>query len=255
MAFETVRTRRAGMAAWQRGDLKRAYAVLLPIGETANDSECHFILGQILAKGADGLPVDRSAAIGWLDFAVRGKQEAARKPLGDLMATASAKEIARGKRLSFVNQQRLLNHENHSPNAVDPQVLDDLSGMSLERMLELGSRLNNGDGYPTDYAAAFACFSHAADLGDRIGQYNRGVSLYAGKGVDADPVEALRWFRAAAEQDFGAAATMAGVMLTKGEGAAQNGALGLTYLEKAARLGDSQGMTLLNVLRSGGKLV
>ncbi|HEY4163256.1 MAG TPA: tetratricopeptide repeat protein [Dongiaceae bacterium] len=254
LQFGTARTRQAGLAAWRNGDLKRAYEILLPIAETADDSECHFIVGQVLAMGAADLPADRSAAIGWLDFASRGQHEAARAPLKEMLSRSSETEIAEGKRRSFAHQQKLINHQNGKPDAASPEVTAGLSEMAAAEAEDLGERLLNGVNVPVDYAAAFRCFAQAAASGHPKAQFNAGVSLYAGKGVLRDLAAAFGWFQASAEQGYGAAATMAGVMLVKGEGIGQDRERGLAYLQKASDLGDAQGRSALAALRSGATL-
>jgi TPR repeat protein len=69
-----------------------------------------------------------------------------------------------------------------------------------------------------------------------------------------DFAAAFRWFQAAAEQDYAGAATMAGVMLIKGEGTQEDRGRGLAYLQKASDLGDAQGRSALAALRNGATL-
>jgi TPR repeat protein len=254
MQFGAGRQRAVGLAAWRSGDLKRAYEILLPLAETTNDPESHFVVGRILASGTEDHPADKSGAIGWLDFAARGQHEMARTALKAVLSQSSEAEIAEGKRQSFVHQQKLLNHQNGKPEAASPEVTAGLGEMAAAEAEDLGERLLNGVNLPVDYAAAFRCIVHAAALGHPVAQFNAGVSLYAGKGVLRDFAAAFRWFQAAAEQDYAGAATMAGVMLIKGEGTQEDRARGLAYLQKASDLGDAQGRSALAALRNGATL-
>jgi TPR repeat protein len=254
MQFGAARSREAGLAAWRNGDLKRAYEILLPIAETTDDPECRFVIGRILVTGAEGVPADRSAAIGWLDFASRGQHGPARAALDEILPSSDETEIAEGKRQSFTHQQILLNHQNGMPETASPEVTAGLGEMTGAEAEDLGERLLNGVKLPVDYAAAFRCFAKAAASGHPKAQFNAGVSLYAGKGVLRDFAAAFHWFQAAAEQNFPTAATLAGVMLMKGEGIQQDKPRGMAYLQKASDLGDAQGQAALKALRSGATL-
>src|SRR6185436_2947590 len=54
--------------------------------------------------------------------------------------------------------------------------------------------LLNGDGGPQDLPGAAAWFKRAAQRDVVDAQYNLGLMYEAGRGVDRNPREALRWF-------------------------------------------------------------
>nr|WP_255607719.1 tetratricopeptide repeat protein [Ancylobacter sp. Lp-2] len=79
------------------------------------------------------------------------------------------------------------------------------AGGNVRAMHNLGVML--ADGAAPDYAGAAVWFQQAASYGVRDSQYNLGVLYARGFGVDADPVQAWRWFSlAAARGDQEAAA-------------------------------------------------
>jgi len=53
-----------------------------------------------------------------------------------------------------------------------------------------------------DYATALEEWRPLAEKGMIEAQYNLGLLYFNGHGVDADPVEALKWYLAAAEQGY-----------------------------------------------------
>ena len=63
----------------------------------------------------------------------------------------------------------------------------------------------------------------AADQGHAVAQFNLGVHYYNGKGVPQDDVEALAWYRKAAEQWYADALYNLGVMYSTGRGVPQDG--------------------------------
>lgn len=74
----------------------------------------------------------------------------------------------------------------------------------------------HGEGVEHDQVEAVKWYRMAAEQGDATAQNNLGDAYHLGKGVEQDQVEAVRWFRMAAEQ-FHAAAKMQ--LLTLGEDA------------------------------------
>ncbi|MEF3366529.1 tetratricopeptide repeat protein [Methylocystis sp. 9N] len=86
-----------------------------------------------------------------------------------------------------------------------------------------------------DFAAAFKQLKPLADKGDARAQADLGVMYFAGKGVAADPKEALKWTRRAAEQ---------------GSPSAQFN-LGSIYLEGQIVLRDAKEAMKWNLLAAG----
>ncbi len=64
-----------------------------------------------------------------------------------------------------------------------------------------------------DYAKAHAEWRPLAEAGDVAAQANLGVMLWKGQGIEADPVEAARWFLRAAERGDSVAQDNVGLVL------------------------------------------
>jgi TPR repeat protein len=73
-----------------------------------------------------------------------------------------------------------------------------------------------------DYVEAVKWFRKAADQGEAVAQYNLGLMYYNSKGVPRDYVEAVKWFRKAADQGDADAQFILGLMYAKGEGVPQD---------------------------------
>jgi TPR repeat protein len=75
-----------------------------------------------------------------------------------------------------------------------------------------------GLGEPVDLARSAALLARGAALGDADCAYDLGVHHANGWGVDADPAEALGWYRTAADRGHLRGNLMAGIMAFRGEG-------------------------------------
>ena len=84
---------------------------------------------------------------------------------------------------------------------------------------------------------AFELLDHAAHLGFANAQYNLGKAYRDGAGVAANDATALRWFRAAAEQDYAKAQQRLGTRYARGIGTAPDRVEALFWLRLAARKG------------------
>ena len=69
-------------------------------------------------------------------------------------------------------------------------------------------------------------------------QYNLGLCFYAGEGVAKDQVEAVKWYRKAAEQNYAKAQYNLGVCFYNGNGVAKDWVEAYRWLLLAARQGD-----------------
>ena len=84
----------------------------------------------------------------------------------------------------------------------------------------------------------------AAESGDADAQFGLGVK-FSNAGTDRDPDQAVRWFRRAALQDHALAQFNLGVMLTNGDGVAQDIDEGMIWTRKAADGGDPAAQYIL----------
>jgi len=64
---------------------------------------------------------------------------------------------------------------------------------NVDAMVEFAIAQFNGDGTPKDEAAAGRLFLKAAYLGNAVAQNRVGRIFMAGRGLPADPTEALKW--------------------------------------------------------------
>mgnify|MGYP001440917094 CR=1 FL=1 len=69
-----------------------------------------------------------------------------------------------------------------------------------EAQLNLGEKYNNGDGVPQDYVEAVRWYRLAAEQGYANAQYNVGIMYADGDGVAEDNVLAYMWYNLAAAQ-------------------------------------------------------
>ena len=86
----------------------------------------------------------------------------------------------------------------------------------------LGLMYANGEGVPQDYVEAVSWFRQAADQGHAVAQNNLGSAYATGQGVPQDYVEAVSWFRQAAEQGDANAHSNLGLMYGNGQGVPQD---------------------------------
>jgi TPR repeat protein len=72
-------------------------------------------------------------------------------------------------------------------------------------------------------------------------QFNRGLHLAAGAGAAPDYVQALAWYRKAAEQNHALAQFNLGIMYARGQGVVPDEAQSVVWFGRAAKLGDAGG--------------
>ena len=75
--------------------------------------------------------------------------------------------------------------------------------------------------------------------GNADAQSNLGVMYYTGQGVPQDHVQAVKWFRLAADQGLASAQFFLGLMYAKGEGVPQNYVQAHMWLNLAGAGGDT----------------
>src|ERR1044071_1679725 len=91
-----------------------------------------------------------------------------------------------------------------------------------ESQAELGLRFSRGTGVAKDQVEAVNWYRKAAEQNLAAAQYNLGVSYAHGEGVAKDPAEAAKWYRKAAEQNFADAQYNLGSCYANGEGVAKD---------------------------------
>ena len=103
-----------------------------------------------------------------------------------------------------------------------------------------------------DYAAAHAAWLPLAQAGDAAAARNLGHLYRTGRGVAKDLVQALRWYRRAAEQGFAGAQANLGVMYARGQGVAANYATAAVWFHRAAVRGHLAAQYNLGLLYENG---
>ena len=104
-----------------------------------------------------------------------------------------------------------------------------------------------------DYAAAWAAWGPLASNGDAQAQYYLGHLYAKGEGVDRDPVQALHWFRAAAEQGESYGQFALGYVYEHGLGAAPDPAAAVRWYRDAAIQGNLAAGNNLGLMYEQGR--
>ena len=82
--------------------------------------------------------------------------------------------------------------------------------------------LSDGQGVPQNYIEAVKWYRKAADQGDASAQDNLGTMLHQGRGVLRDDTEAAKWILKAADQGDAKAQGKLGISYEHGEGVPQD---------------------------------
>ena len=92
-----------------------------------------------------------------------------------------------------------------------------------------------------DVVEAVKWFRKAADQNNAEAQWELGVCYYYGNGVEKDEVEAVKWFRKAAEQGLAFSQNDLGNRYLIGQGVAKDEAEAVKWFRKAAEQNYAQG--------------
>ena len=104
----------------------------------------------------------------------------------------------------------------------------------------LGVMYHNGEGVPQDAVEAVAWYRQAAEQGHAGGQVNLGVMYRNGRGVPQDNVEAAAWYRQAAEQGHAPAQYNLGLMYVAGQGVPQDDVEAYKWFSLSATYADAE---------------
>ncbi len=122
-----------------------------------------------------------------------------------------------------------------------------------QAMVALGLRFERGEGVAKDEVEAVRWFKNAAESGHGSGMFNFGLALSEGRGVEKDEVEAVRWFRRSAEAGDALGKGSLGTMLLEGRGTAKDEVEAARWLREAAAAGDALAMNNLGALLQDGR--
>lgn len=104
-----------------------------------------------------------------------------------------------------------------------------------------------GSGVKQDYIEAIKWFRLAADQKYADAQYELGKMYFNGDGVKQDYAETVKWHRLAADQGHAKAQLLLGSMYDNGRGVKQNSAEALKWYRLAADQGDSDAQFVLGL--------
>jgi TPR repeat protein len=110
-----------------------------------------------------------------------------------------------------------------------------------------------GQGVAKDYVEAVKWWRKAAEQNYALAQYNLGLCYENGQGVAKDEVEAVKWFRKAAEQGDAKAQYNLGVCYRTGEGVAKDPIGAAKWFRKAAEQGDAEAQCDLGLCSTRGE--
>ena len=111
---------------------------------------------------------------------------------------------------------------------------------------------DTGKGVPQNYVEAVKWYRLAADQGDAAAQTSLGAKYQKGRGVPQSDAEALRWFRKAADQGDGGAQFNLGLMYLDGYGVPHSDAEAAGWFRKAADQGYADAQYNLGVMYHDG---
>jgi TPR repeat protein len=111
-----------------------------------------------------------------------------------------------------------------------------------DAFVALGDYYRGGAVAPADHERARQLYLHAATyFASPAAQYELAIMFYGGEIGGADPVQAVRWARLAAENGSPQAQALLGHMLFEGQGVPRQPVLGLAYLTIALLRGAADG--------------
>jgi TPR repeat protein len=117
----------------------------------------------------------------------------------------------------------------------------------------LGELYVEGRGVQQNDVEAIRWFRVAAEQGDAYAQCGLGTEMYVGgHGVEPDYSEALKWYRKSAEQGYPYAQFMLGEMYRGGLGVERDDAEALKWFRKAAEQDDASARSVLPGYDIGG---
>jgi len=115
-----------------------------------------------------------------------------------------------------------------------PPPREPVTSDSSEALYHRGLRYYEGNGIVKDVIEAVKWFRKAAERGYAPAQYQLGLCYEYGEGVVKDPVEAVKWYRKAAEQGYIKAQCTLGYAYYFGDGIPQNRVEAVKWYRKAA---------------------
>jgi TPR repeat protein/serine/threonine protein kinase len=119
---------------------------------------------------------------------------------------------------------------------------------NAEACMNKGMSYYLGQGVAKDYVEAVKWYRKAADQGDAGAQCYLGICYHNGEGVVEDKAEAARWFKTAADAGDPGGMWRLGVCCLFGTGVTKDERVAAVWFRKASDTGDSEGMWRLGEL-------
>lgn len=157
------------------------------------------------------------------------------------------------KQLGLIHLDRYLRKKDNLPQATEAITwLKDIAQKDPKTMHLLGTLYQDGLIVRADPEEATRWYRRAAEAGDANGQNDYGQMLFSGKGVAQNRKEAARWFDKAARQGHAEARLRLAVQLLAGDGIAADPEKAVSLLQQAALTGNPKAETLLGAAYAGG---
>jgi TPR repeat protein len=143
-----------------------------------------------------------------------------------------------------------------SPGPPDPFTCPQAAEPALAERFAAARRRAEGGNAPAmaQVAGSYAVGCGVAqDAGDAQGMLNLGMFYFQGIGTEANPVEALRWLRAAAEAGSARATVNMGMFYRTGQGVAADPAEAARWYRRGVEAGEPLAMQNLGILYLNGE--
>ena len=131
-------------------------------------------------------------------------------------------------------KQRPLNQDDPRPRSALHELKAKAEGGEARDQCNLGGRYYEGEGVAKDYIEAVTWFRKAADQNYARAEHNLGSCYDNGHGVERDYVQAEKWYRKAAEQGYAPAQYNLGLCYQEGRGVAKDDRDAVKWYGKAA---------------------
>ncbi len=118
---------------------------------------------------------------------------------------------------------------------------------------KLGVRYTNGKGVPRDYVQAVEWYRKAAEQGFTTAQFNLASMYQSGQGVPKDLGQAVVWYRKAAAQGYANAQSNLGFMYQNGLGVEKDSGQAVAWYSKAAEQGLATAQINLGLMYYSGR--
>ena len=217
------------------------------------DADAQYRVGQILTEGLGGVPVDLFEAAKWIDLAQRKSHQAARRAQQHMIDSHGWDIVGEGKRRGFRWQQELYNAEVGWPPEAPEEIMTCVDEKSaIGARYAFGCFLNDGEIMPFDYEKSFRFFRLGAELDDCMhSTFNVGHAYHCGKGVKADPVQAIHWLMIARSRQYAKATFLLALMAMRGHGMAQDKEAALDFCREAEQLGHPDAARVIAAIQDG----